>query len=283
VVGYVGKVIGYVFREGMEHMNAFISDVQWAKFEEDGFLHLGNVMAEGELARLQTRMDDIMLGKAPIDYDRVMMQLDRDPESDNKPGPQSKGHKGATLLYRKIQDLELDSLFLDFLKKPIFQAVCARTYGQETPIACYRAMFMNKPAHEGTELVWHQDRWTDVDKDPMITIWTALDPATVANGCVKLMPGSHQALVNPEHGSGFLTEEHIQEIVSKYEPFNLEVEAGDSVVLHNWTLHSSDTNSTDRARRAFSVCYMDAATQSSRGSESSLVFGEGAMTSDAVV
>lgn len=264
-------------------MNAQISDQQWAQFEEDGFLHLGKVMDAEELNQLQTRMDDIMLGKASIDYDRVMMQLDRDPERDNKPGPQSKGHKGETLLYRKIQDLELDPLFLAYLQKPIFRAVCAHAYGEETPVACFRAMFMNKPAHEGTELVWHQDRWTDLDKDPMITIWTALDPATVANGCVKLIPGSHQALINPEHGSGFLTEEHIEKIVSKQSSINLELEAGDCVVLHNWTLHSSGTNSTDIPRRAFSVCYMDAATQSSRGHEYSVVFGEGAMTPESVV
>ena len=60
-------------------MSTQISDQQWAQFEEAGFLHLGNVMDNGELEQLQVRMDDIMLGKASIDYDRVMMQLDRDP------------------------------------------------------------------------------------------------------------------------------------------------------------------------------------------------------------
>ena len=264
-------------------MSGHISDAQWAQFEKDGFLHLGNVMDDGELEALQTRMDDIMLGTAPIDYDKVMMQLDRDPERDNKPGPQSKGHKGATLLYRKIQDLEYDPLFLAFLQKPIFRAVCARAYGEDTDIACFRAMFMNKPAGEGTELTWHQDRWSDLDKDPMITIWTALDPATLANGCVKLIPGSHQNLINPEHGSGFLTEEHIETIVAKHEPFDLVLEAGDTVVLHNWTLHSSGTNSTDIARRAFSVCYMDAATQSSRRHPFNTVFGDGALAVEDVV
>jgi phytanoyl-CoA hydroxylase len=264
-------------------MMAHVSDEEWATFRKQGYLRLGNVMDPGELAGLQKRMDEIMLGKASIDYDRLMMQLDRDPERDNKPGPQSKGHKGSTLLYRKIQDLELDPLFLAFLQKPIFRAVCARAHGEGTPISCFRAMFMNKPAHEGTELVWHQDRWTDLDRDPVITIWTALDPASVANGCVKLIPGSHQKLVNPEHGSGFLTETHIAEIVSKYQHINLEIEAGESVVLHNWTLHSSGTNATDIARRAFSVCYMDAATQSSRGEQFSRVFGEGAMTKSDVL
>ena len=156
---------------------------------------MGKVLSDEELAVLQQRMDDIMLGRAPLDYDRMAMQLDREPGT-GKPGPQSKGHKGATLSYRKIQDLEYDPYFLAYMQKPLFRHLCARVYGESTAVACYRAMFMNKPAREGTPLVWHQDRWNYLDHDPQITIWTALDPATIENGCVHIVPGAHHTLIN---------------------------------------------------------------------------------------
>ncbi len=256
-------------------MGEYISKAQWATYETQGYLHLGNVMKKGELAALQQRIDEIMMGTASIDYDRVMMQLDSDPERGGQPGPQSKGHKLATLGYRKIQDLELDPLFLSFLQKPQFREICEHIYGKDTPVDCFRAMFMNKPAHDGTPLVWHQDRWTDLTLDPQITIWTALDPTSVENGCVKIIPGSHRRLVNPEHGSGFLAEAHIETIVSKYEPVDLILDAGDSVLLHNWMLHSSGVNTTAIARRAFSVCYMDGGTRSVSGKTFTRVFGSG--------
>ena len=67
---------------------------------------------------------------------------------------------------------------------------------------------LNKPARKGTFLPWHQDRWTSLDRDPLITLWTALDPATQANGCVQVVPASHKlGLINPSHGAGFLTKE----------------------------------------------------------------------------
>ena len=91
----------------MEH---HITDEQWEHFSENGYVRIGQAATDAELARIQARMDDIMLGKAPLDYDQIMMQLDRAPGK-NSPGPQSKGHKGATLLYRKIQNLELDPIF----------------------------------------------------------------------------------------------------------------------------------------------------------------------------
>ena len=119
-------------------MADLISDEQWSEFQRDGFFRLGCVMQDGELSDLSTRMDDIMLGRAPLDYDRIAMQLDSDPERGGMPGPQSKGHKGATLAYRKIQDLEFDPLFLAFLQKPIFQRICERAYGKRVSIACVR-------------------------------------------------------------------------------------------------------------------------------------------------
>ncbi len=260
-------------------MNSQISEAQWAVFERQGYLRLGTVMEPGELDRLQRRIDDIMLGRADIDYSRVMMQLDRDPErGGDRPGPQSKGHKGATLRYRKIQDMELDPQFRSFMRKRIFEEICDRVYGPDTPVACYRAMFMNKPSGEGTELVWHQDRWTDLDRDPLVTLWTALDPAVEANGCVKIIPGSHRRLINPSHGAGFLTDEQAETVVTEHESINMEVECGETVLMHNWLLHSSGTNSTDTPRRAFSVCFMDAATRSRAGHIFPVIFGQGALS-----
>lgn len=258
-------------------MEQHITDAQWEHFDEYGFVRIGQVATDDEFAQLQQRMDDIMLGKTELDYDKIMMQLDRAPGTD-RPGPQSSGHKGATLLYRKIQNLEFDPYFLAYLQNPTFEEVCARIYGEGVPILCFRAMFMNKPAGEGTYLVWHQDRWTDLDRDPQITIYTALDPATIDNGCVHIIPGSHSNLINPSHGSGFLNQEQIDDIVENSTPIPLELEAGEVVLLHNWMLHSSGTNQTDIPRRAFSVCYMHGDTQSRGGGRFRRVFGEGALS-----
>ena len=72
-----------------------INENQWKNFEQKGYLHLGSVMDNGELGRLQQRIDEIMLGTADIDYSQIMMQLDRDPHREGKhPAPQTKGHKG---------------------------------------------------------------------------------------------------------------------------------------------------------------------------------------------
>lgn len=260
--------------------HAQLTQQEWDSYERDGFLKLGRLLDDVDLCALQQRIDDIMLARAPIDSSRLLMQLDSDSGKYEDAPEQTRGHKGATLNYRKIQDLEHDPLFLEYMQRPIFREICACVYGPETRISCFRAMFMNKPARKGTFLPWHQDRWSDLDRDPLITLWTALDPATRANGCVQFLPGTHKlGLINPEHNSGFVTREQADELLKKHKVVYLELEAGECALLHNWLLHSSDVNQTDIPRRAFSVCYMDAAARW-RGEvdKFSVIFGDGALT-----
>ncbi|MEM7134236.1 MAG: phytanoyl-CoA dioxygenase family protein [Chloroflexota bacterium] len=260
-------------------MNDTLTEEQWQQYETQGYLRLGKIVTDEELATLQQRMDDIMMGRAPLDYDRMLMQLDREPAT-GKMGPQTKGHKGATLSYRKIQDLEIDPLFLTYMRKPLFRHICQRVYGADTDIGCFRAMFMNKPAKEGSHLRWHQDRWNYLDRDPLITIWTALDPATIANGCVQILPGTHHQLYNPSSHSGHLEDEQAEALLQDREDeiVYLELEAGECALLHNHLPHASEINKTEIPRRAFSACYMDAGTQTTRGESYAVLFGEGALT-----
>ena len=102
--------------------------------------------------------------------------------------------------YRRITGLEEDPLFLAYIQHPLIRSLTQRYIGAEVSI--FRAMFMNKPAHQGTVLPWHQDvgeGW-GLDRNPIITIWTALDDATSANGCMQIVPGSHKfGVINPQH------------------------------------------------------------------------------------
>ena len=96
-----------------------LTDAQWAQYEQDGYLRLGKVLSDEGLAALQQRIDDIMRGTADIPYEKILMQLDSTTGKYNDAGKQSKGHKGATLAYRKIQDLEYDPLFLAYTEHPL--------------------------------------------------------------------------------------------------------------------------------------------------------------------
>lgn len=253
---------------------------QWLEYEALGYLRLGATIAPDDLTALQRRIDEIMMGTARLDYDALMMQRDTDTGAYADLGPQTLGHKGPSLDYRKMEGLEQDPLFLTHMQRPLFREICARVYGAGTAISCYRAMFMNKPAGKGTVLPWHQDRWNELDRNPRVTVWTALDDSTVENGCITVLTGSHKlGLINER--SAFFTEEQSRDLEARFDSVVLEFQAGESVVLHNWLLHTSGVNRTDRERRAFSAAYMEAATRASNGREFPVIFGEGAIAPQA--
>lgn len=131
-----------------------LTDAQWQQVQRDGYLKLGKLLTDDELEMLCQRIDDIMLGKASVPYDRMLMQLDSPTGNYDDAGPQTKGFKGPTLNYSKIQDLEFDPLYLRYMQRPIFHDICARLFGPEAEVSVFRAMFMNKPAQRGTWLVF---------------------------------------------------------------------------------------------------------------------------------
>jgi polysaccharide pyruvyl transferase WcaK-like protein len=237
-----------------------LTEQQWNDYSRDGFLHLGQVLEPEEVAALQRRADDLALGN--VRNPGVQMQLDTGGVYEELAAIVPAFDRG-TVLYRKIQGLEADELYSRLVRHPLFLEICARVYGAHAPVSIFRAMVMNKPAGQGTILPWHQDGgavWA-LDRDPLVTIWVALDPATRANGCVEIVPGTHRLGLLSTFGST-ITEEDAARCCPPESVQPLEVESGHAVLLHNWLIHRSGVNPSPLPRRAFTACYMDGRTQS---------------------
>jgi polysaccharide pyruvyl transferase WcaK-like protein len=241
-------------------MSTTLTEQQWNDYSRDGFLRLGKVLEPEQVESLTQRADDLALGN--VGNPDVQMQLDTGGAYEDLPGAVRRFERG-TMLYRKIQGLETDDLFSRLVRHPLFLEVCGRQYGRHAAVSIFRAMVMNKPAGQGTVLPWHQDGgdvWA-LDRDPLVTVWVALDPATRANGCLEVIPGSHNLGLLSLYGST-VAEEDVARHCPPERVLPLEVEAGHAVLLHNWLIHRSGVNPSPVPRRAFTVCYMDGRTQS---------------------
>ncbi|HEY0515233.1 MAG TPA: phytanoyl-CoA dioxygenase family protein [Thermoanaerobaculia bacterium] len=257
--GHAAQAVRGRERRTME-ATRMLTEQQWNDYSRDGYLHLGKVLEPEELEALRQRADDLALGN--VKNPDVQMQLDTGGVYEELPTA-VRGFERGTRLYRKIQGLETDDLFVGLVKHPLFLEICARQYGPHAPISIFRAMVMNKPAGQGTVLPWHQDGgnvWA-LDRDPLVTIWVALDTATRANGCMEVVPGTHRLGLLSLYGST-VEEEHVKVHCPPERVQPLEVEAGHAVLLHNWLIHRSGVNPTSGPRRALTVCYMDGRTQS---------------------
>lgn len=109
---------------------------------------------------------------------------------------------------------------------------------------------------------WHQDfafwRENGIDRPDMCTIAIAIGPVTEANGCMRLVRGSHHlgALPITEVGEGQGTEPAAVEAALDAHPTVLcELQPGDAVVFHSNTLHSSGPNESDVPRTMLMMSY----------------------------
>ena len=243
-------------------------------FQEHGYVRLGPLMSASELSALRERIDALMLGR--IATEGITFQLDGAGDEYAGLPAHALGSPKETLAYRRVDELHHDALFLGYMQHPVCRQITRRYIGED--VSVFRSMFMNKPASSGTVLPWHQDigvGW-GLDGNPVTTVWTALDDATTATGCMQIVPGSHKlGILNEGH---YASEEDQATHCTHDQVMDFEVEAGEAVLIHNWLLHRSGINRTDRPRRAFSAAYMPAATkQVSTGETFPVIFGQGAL------
>ena len=93
-----------------------------------------------------------------------------------------------------------------------------------------------------------------------IMLWIALDDATVQNGCLYFLPGTHKS--SRFDVGGNLGQAGIGGLLSQYpewegiEPRAAEMKAGDGVFISGMVAHGAGPNVTTRPRRAFALLYM---------------------------
>lgn len=151
------------------------------------------------------------------------------------------------------------------------EAIVERVAGVLGPdILLWRSqMFYKKPGDGVT--AWHQDynfpgpfKVPAIDPAVTVTAWIALDAATVENGCVELVAGSHKdgrlETVKSDEGEGifgrnYRLEREVSEgdVVAK-----MTLEPGQFVLFSNLTVHGSGPNESDMTRLGIGVRFTSA-------------------------
>jgi hypothetical protein len=231
-----------------------------AHFRDHGWARVGRVASEATLALLRARAHDITTGR--VVHEGLFFQADS-PTGRYEDLAFGNGWEGPKAAYRKVEKLELDPLFHEWLSNAAFERIALALLGSEVNL--YRATLFTKAAEGGTDLPWHQDGgdFWGLDRDAELQIWTALDDASVNTGCVEVIDGSHRGgLATPLGGTipaHVLEGAHAQD---RAQP--LPAAAGEVLLIHNHLWHRSGRNTTGRIRRAFTVSYLDARTRCTR-------------------
>ena len=112
---------------------------------------------------------------------------------------------------------------------------------------------------------WHQDEYFIPTRDRSLTaVWIALDDATIENGCLWVLPGSHRRGVlypdREQDDPGFDCSIEAYDFPYRdSDAVPVEIPAGSAVIFNGYLLHRSLQNSGRHGfRRALANHYMSA-------------------------
>jgi ectoine hydroxylase-related dioxygenase (phytanoyl-CoA dioxygenase family) len=159
---------------------------------------------------------------------------------------------------------KLSDVMARAMRHPAVLAVLTRVIGPDVK-AMQSMLFTKGEGRPGQ--AWHQDEFFIPTRDRSLTgAWLALDDATVENGCLWVLPGSHRAGVlypdREQDDARFdCTAEAYAFPYSDSDAVPLEVPAGAAVIFNGYLLHRSLPNTGRHGlRRALVNHYMSASS-----------------------
>lgn len=209
-------------------------------FDRDGFVIVPDLYSRAEVAAIKAEI------RAILDAVRQeSVQAGKDPEAAFDNGV----YVGLAARSPFFRQAVRDERLLDVLEAIL---------GPHIEFLSDKVVF--KDADKDFASPWHQD-WPYWQGSHKISLWVALDDATPANGCLKLIPGSHRSEVvhngTADDGHGFghrLRSDAIDESQAIAAP----LAAGGAIFFHDLTLHASYPNVARQERWVWIPTYRDA-------------------------
>ena len=221
---------------------------QRAFFDQQGYLIAPDLLNGCEVAECQREIQ--RLHQLAASQDPLSHHFQREPFSKDQ-------NRNGLPVLRKIENTRaLSPYFAQLAAHPGLVALVQNLLGDD--LLLFRSTLMLKPAFHGSAHALHQDSaYWPMEPPALVTASIALDDATPANGCIKVIPGSHQwglqewGHIAQQQGAPLTNREDID----CSGQLDVPLAAGSAVLFHSLMVHGSGPNQTDRSRNTALYAY----------------------------
>lgn len=219
-----------------------------ARYASEGYCFFPDVLSASDVAAARGALDRAIANlpeKQRIMKDGVEQEVDARPEYMTEP------HAN-------------DAFWLELCRHPQVLDRVQSVLGPD--LVLIMSHLIVKRASDGLPVAWHQDNtyWPSVHGTDVCTVWMAIDDTDRANGCMQVIPCTHQGYPDMEKfltdGKDLLglsvrvTDEMRAAAVA------LEMSAGSLSVHDSFILHGSEANTSGRRRAAYTMRYANPRT-----------------------
>lgn len=204
-----------------------LSKTQLEDYERDGFLFPIDVFSAAEVARFRTAFETV-IDYSPKRFDRLHLFFDW-------------AHEVVT--HEALLDVVETILGEDIL--------------------VYGTLVLAKQPNDLRYASWHQDSfYSGLHLTPSTSAWIALTPSNQANGCMRVIPGSHKLgsldHENVSEDPNLLNRrgERIKGAVDESKAVDIVLRPGQMSLHQSTIVHGSNPNTSDEPRIGFIVRFV---------------------------
>lgn len=130
--------------------------------------------------------------------------------------------------------------------------------------------FFCKMPGDGKRVSWHQDAsYWPLTPSKAVTVWLAIDDATVENACMRFIPGSHWfghlTYTLTENDDSNVLNQTVAGVEQLGTPIDNELRAGEISIHSDLLIHGSEANASGRRRCGLTLRYCPADVRAELG------------------
>ena len=254
-----------VAESGVQGLGA-IGDEEVRSFHERGYLVVHNAFTPAETREGLQGLVDLIDGRNP-DFDGLQFEnavLDRL----NQLSSEERQDAVRKLFYFTDYDARLKAL----VEHPKLLTALRRLISEDE-LTMFQDMALIKPPRIGREKPWHQDMayFNLPLSATVVGAWIALDEATLENGCMMVIPGSHKrgAVIHFKRRDWQICDTDVLNDGAVAVP----LKPGGCLFFHGLIHHGSPANRSDRRRRAVQFHYCAASVEQTTEEDRLATFG----------
>jgi phytanoyl-CoA hydroxylase len=252
-----------------------LTEAQVRRFHEQGWLALEGVFSPAEIEIAKAALSDFILGRITPKDGRTHVQ--EEPalrRADGTLVPETPEER--ELRVRKVFDFtHHDDRLASLTRQPRLRRMLDQLIGPGSRLI--QDMALLKPPRVGSEKPWHQDTayfdWLPLGG--IVGCWIALDPATVENGCMQVIPGTHLEgpVAHFHHRDCQIADERVQ--VNR--AIAIPLAPGGVLFFGGLIHHGTPPNYSGDRRRALQFHYAAAECRTMTFEEHAALFSEGGL------
>lgn len=150
--------------------------------------------------------------------------------------------------------------FLELAMDPAVVELVSGVIGED--VILWGCHVFCKPAGDGFETPWHQDgHYWPIRPLATCTVWLALEPSTRANGCLRVIPGSHRSQrlfdhLHEDRTDLTLNQRLAPQTFDESTAVDLELQPGQMSLHDVYMIHGAAANTSTQRRTGVALRYM---------------------------